>query len=161
MNMKKILQKLYIEMIAVILLVGIFFAFHFIIPVVKNTKNETSPQSTTLIIESKKTESLQNISFEKTKSLQQFTLIAGDTTIQIPFSHGGTLYDALLATKQKGALSFSGVKYTGLGFFITDIGALHQSNGKYLIYFINGTEASVGVSSYVPKDGDIVLWKLK
>jgi hypothetical protein len=159
--MKKILQKLHIEIIAVIIIIGIFFVFQFIIPVVKNTKSETSSQSTTSIIEPQKTESLQNISFKKTKSLQQFTLTAGDTTMQIPFSPGETLYDALLATKQKGALSFSGVKYTGLGVFVTDIGALHQSNGKYLIYFINGTEASVGVSSYVPKNGDIVLWKLQ
>jgi len=30
-----------------------------------------------------------------------------------------------------------------------------------LLYYINGKEASVGVSTYKPKNGDIIEWKLK
>ena len=106
-------------------------------------------------------ESPQKALPENTVSLSHFTLTAGDISVQIPFSSGDTLYDALLAAKQNGLLSFSGKEYQSLGFFMTDIGTLHQGNGKYLIYLINGTEASVGVSSYVPKNGDVVVWELQ
>jgi Domain of unknown function (DUF4430) len=71
------------------------------------------------------------------------------------------LYDALIVSKRDGTLSFSGIEYPGLGFFVTDIGTLHQGRGKYLIYYVNGVEASTGVSAYVPHDGDVIEWKLK
>lgn len=93
--------------------------------------------------------------------VRYFTLIVGSTNIHMPFSPGATLYDALSSAQKNGVLSFSGKEYNGLGYFVTDIDALHQANGKYLVYFINGTEASTGVSSYVVKEGDTIVWKLQ
>jgi hypothetical protein len=72
-----------------------------------------------------------------------------------------TLYDALVKIQSEKKMSFTGKTYSGLGFLVTSIGELQEGSGKYLIYYINGKEASVGVSSYVPKNGDVILWKLK
>ncbi len=84
---------------------------------------------------------------------------AGNTTIHLEPNQ--IFYDALVQAKNAGKLEFSGKNYPGLGFFVTDIGTLHSGNGKSLIYYINGKESAVGVSSYTLKDGDIIEWKLE
>ena len=89
------------------------------------------------------------------------TIRYGIASAQLSFSPGAKLYDVLLQAKKEGALSFSGENYPGLGFLVTDIGSLHQGGGKYLIYYVNGQQASVGVSAYPLKDGDVVEWKLE
>lgn len=88
-------------------------------------------------------------------------IFAGEVKIKSDFYSGQNFFDVLNTPNNKKNLSFSGKNYTGLGFFVTDIGTLHQGKGKYLFYYINGVESSVGVSAYYPKDGDIVEWKLK
>ncbi len=88
-------------------------------------------------------------------------LIAGNKTVLLQFIPGQTLYQLLSMEQNSDVIQFAGKEYSGIGFFITDIGDLHQGNGKYLFYYINGKEASLGVSSYVPAAGDIVEWKLK
>ncbi len=85
----------------------------------------------------------------------QATLYAADVQIEIPAA--GTLYEAMV----RGGVPLEGMHYPGIGFFATRVGPLKQGNGKYLMYFINGTEASVGVSSYMLRDGDVIEWKLK
>ena len=55
--------------------------------------------------------------------------------------------------------SFSGEDHPGLGFFIKEIDGVKGKAGSYWIYYVNGEEASVGVSNYILKDGDIVSWK--
>lgn len=87
------------------------------------------------------------------------TVSAGNTTIYL--EPNVIFYDALVEAKDSGKITFSGKNYPGLGFFVTDIGALHTGNGKSLLYYINGKQASVGVSSYTLKDGDVIEWKLE
>lgn len=89
------------------------------------------------------------------------SLIAGGQTTFIATYSGTSLYEALTAARQNGQISLSGKNYPGLGFFVTQINSLQSGNGKYLFYYINSEEASVGVSSYKPKDGDVIEWKLK
>lgn len=89
------------------------------------------------------------------------TIIVGEKTLQIKSYAGASLYDVLLSAKENGNITFSGKNYPGLGFFMTDIDSLHSEQGKYLFYYINNKEASVGVSSYSLKDGDIIKWELK
>ena len=88
-------------------------------------------------------------------------MAVGDKIIPLFIRAGTSLYDALSSAGDNGQVVFSGKSYPMLGFFVNDIGSLHNGNGKYLFYYINGKEASVGVSSYIPKDGDVVEWKLK
>ena len=90
-----------------------------------------------------------------------FTLVAGNTSIKLDAENGSTLYENLNIVKVSSEIKLAGKNYPHLGFFVTSIGTLHSSDGKYLIYFINGKEASVGVSSYILKNGDMIEWKLK
>jgi hypothetical protein len=92
---------------------------------------------------------------------QTITLVAGEINRKLEFTSGQTLYEILLTESSKNLLEFKGKEHTGIGFFVTDIGTLHQDNGRYLMYYINGIEASYGVSKYVPESGDIIEWKLK
>jgi len=89
------------------------------------------------------------------------TILAGEITTNISFSPDTLFYDALVEARNSGQIELEGKNYPGLGFFVTDIGTLHSGNGKYLLYYINGKEATVGVSSYILKDGDILEWKLE
>lgn len=91
---------------------------------------------------------------------ETFRLTAGGTDNLFPIT-GGSLLSILTAAKDRGEITFSGKEYSGLGFFITELGSLKEGNGKHLMYYINGKEASVGVSIYVPKTGDLVVWELK
>lgn len=95
----------------------------------------------------------QNVLFEQ--ETPSATLVIGDIYIKIPI--GATLYEVMESIN----VPFEGREYPGFGFFVTKIGILESSNGKHLMYFINNKEASVGVSSYIPKDGDVIEWKLQ
>ena len=89
------------------------------------------------------------------------SLTAGTVNVSLSIHTGDTLYDAMVRAQHAGMLTFSGKEYSGLGFFVTSVGSLTQAGGKYPMYFVNGVEASVGVSTYVPKSGDTIIWKLK
>ena len=91
---------------------------------------------------------------------ETFHLVAGTTDSSISVS-GGSLLSILTAAKERGEITLSGKEYSGLGFFVTELGSLKEGAGKHLVYYINGKEASVGVSIYVPKAGDLVVWELK
>jgi len=102
--------------------------------------------------------STESVSVKNTISI---TIIAGNKTLHTASYAGASLYEALLSAKENRDIMFFGKNYPGLGFFLTDIGSLHSGDGKYLFYYINNKEASVGVSSYTLKDGDVIEWKLK
>src|SRR5665811_104022 len=89
------------------------------------------------------------------------TITVDNTILSLDFNEGTSLYEVLIEAKAKGKINFQGRKYSGLGFFVSDIGSLHQGAGKNLMYYINGEEATVGVSSYMPKDSDIISWELE
>lgn len=98
---------------------------------------------------------------ETATNTESITVLAGDTTAHLLVAPNTLFYDALVQEKNTGKIALSGKNYPGLGFFVTDIGSLHAGSGKSLLYYINGKEATVGVSSYTLKDGDIIEWKLK
>jgi hypothetical protein len=89
------------------------------------------------------------------------TVLESDNVLHLSPRSGMSLYETLVSAQKNGQLEFSGKNYPALGFFITDVGTLHSGQGKNLIYYINNKEASVGVSSYIPQDGDVILWKLE
>lgn len=149
-------------LVGILILVGMFaFVPRSVVPQTNIPSSNTalpevSPQNTLPVKE------LPQKSHLETKApVRYLTLIVGSTNVRIPLSSRATLYDALSSAQENGILSFSGKEYQGLGFFVTDIGTLHQDNGKYLVYFINGTEASTGVSSYIVNEGDTIVWKLQ
>ncbi|MDP2788988.1 MAG: DUF4430 domain-containing protein [bacterium] len=89
------------------------------------------------------------------------TVIIDKQELKLPFKNGQSLYETFLKAEENKQITFDSKVYPSLGFFITDINGLHGGNGENLIYYINGKEANVGVSSYFPKNGDVVLWKLE
>lgn len=95
------------------------------------------------------------------KNTENIIIILGEETINLSVPQNTLFYDALAQARNQGQITFDGKNYPGLGFFITDIGTLHAGGGKNLLYYINGEEATVGVSSYTLKDGDIIEWKLE
>ena len=95
------------------------------------------------------------------KNTEDIILLLGKEIVNLSFTPNMFFYDALIDWKSQGKIEFAGKNYPGLGFFVTDIGSLHAGNGKYLLYYVNGKEATVGVSSYRLKNGDIIEWKLK
>ncbi len=86
----------------------------------------------------------------------------GEATVQISvFCRGGVAYDTSVTVGGSSptaldAIKASGIPYTGSdsgwGFFLTSIGGCGGSWGP--AFFVNGGEASAGVSSYVVNDGD-------
>ena len=86
--------------------------------------------------------------------------IAGEN-LEVRITDDMSVYDAMNVLKEEGKITFEGKNYPGLGFFVTRINSLISGDGKNLMYYINGVEASVGISTYEIKEGDIIEWKLK
>ena len=137
--MKKINKKSSIELFAVIAIIAALIVIFY-------AKEESAPFRR---------------SGQETISPARISLIAESPPVKIDFDAGDTLFAVLQKAKTQNIISFSGYEYPLLGFFVIEIGPLRSGNGKYLIYYINNKEASVGVSSYLPKNGDVIEWKLK
>lgn len=86
--------------------------------------------------------------------------IAGED-LEVVITDNMSVYDAMNLLKKESKITFEGKNYPGLGFFVTKINSLESGDGKNLMYDINGVEASVGISTYEIKEGDIIEWKLK
>lgn len=65
----------------------------------------------------------------------------------------------ILDNDNKYNFNFGYKKYPSLGIFIDEINGIKGGSGGYWIYYVNGKEASVGVSNYILKEGDSILWK--
>jgi NAD(P)H-flavin reductase len=101
-----------------------------------------------------------------TKSQEQpntatLTLKIKDVSHVLTFTPGQTLYQILTSEVNKKNIPITGKEYSGLGFFITQIGPLQSGQGTYLVYYINGTQATEGISAYTPHPGDNIEWKLE
>ena len=103
----------------------------------------------------------RQVTYIESPKTESATVLTGEATLRLLFSPNTTFYDALIQAKNSGQIEFAGKNYPGLGFFVTDIGTLRAGGRKSLLYYINGKEATVGVSSYTLVGGDIIEWKLE
>jgi len=96
-----------------------------------------------------------------TKKLERVELNVLGKNYNGEIVEGETVYQFMknLQDDKESNFSFSGEDHPGLGFFIKEIDGVKGKAGSYWIYYVNGEEASVGVSNYILKDGDIVSWK--
>ncbi|MBP6925694.1 MAG: DUF4430 domain-containing protein [Candidatus Pacebacteria bacterium] len=94
---------------------------------------------------------------------QQFsvTMIVGTEIFTFRYNEPMSLYELLVQARDDENISFDGKNYPGLGFFVSEINNLKSGSEGYLMYDINGTEASVGVSAYMINNGDEIVWQLK
>jgi hypothetical protein len=165
--MPKNYKKLYIGILIAICLSAVLLIMKPATPEIKNGKQEETPIVTfPAPVTSQKIEkdAINKTTQEETapsKNTEKVTVLAGEIKIDLSVPPNTIFYDALVDAQSEGKITFSGKKYTALGFFVTDIGTLHAGDGKDLLYYVNGKEATVGVSQYVLKNGDIVEWKLE
>ena len=88
------------------------------------------------------------------------TLNVLDQSYQIEIKKGDSVYDAMQTLNNLiDSFSFEAKEYPGLGIFINEINGIKGKSGAYWIYYVNEEEAFVGVSQYILKDGDSILWK--
>ncbi|MFA6999639.1 MAG: DUF4430 domain-containing protein [Candidatus Paceibacterota bacterium] len=89
------------------------------------------------------------------------SLIVLDKKYETEIKEGGTVYDAMrsIESVKENNFSFKIKEYVGLGIFVEGINGVMGELGKYWIYYVNDKEASVSVSKYVLKSGDIINWK--
>ena len=81
-------------------------------------------------------------------------------SFQINISNGDSVYQAMNnLTKEDNNFSFKTKEYPSLGIFVNEINGVSSIAGNYWIYYVNKKEASVGVSKYILKSGDVIDWK--
>jgi len=170
--MSKNQKKLYIILPIIFIFLVFFIVYKFskhadqsdVISTTPNAQIETSIKSVSPTKEETQTAKPLTQKIKETtntENAESVTVLSGETTTHLFFSQNTSFYDALVKARSEGKIEFSGKNYPGLGFFVTDIQTLHSGSGRHLFYYINGKEATVGVSSYTLKDGDIIEWKLK
>lgn len=72
---------------------------------------------------------------------------------------GDTVYLIMKRLGEKENFSFNYKEYPSMGVFVDEINGIKGEPGKYWIYYVNGVEASVSVSKYILKEGDVISWK--
>ena len=70
-----------------------------------------------------------------------------------------TVYDFMAKLEQERKISFKEKNYIGMREFITGINGLENNGSESWIYYVNGKQASVGVSNYKLKNNDMISWK--
>ena len=145
--MRKNKSYIYIILIALCIL-GSYFIF-------ANSKN--SKLSPTPGVGEMKSETV----IQKDAAENEVTLLVQNKTYTIEIKAGNTVYDAMTTLEDTKGINFAfhAKEYSSLGNFVDEINGIKGTPSKYWIYYINGKEASVGVSKYVLKSGDVISWK--
>jgi hypothetical protein len=85
-----------------------------------------------------------------------------DNTYNTEIKENSSVFDLMNEIKKENSsFDFKYKEYPSLGVFIDEINGVKGGDGKYWIYYVNDIEASVGVSKYLIKSGDIISWKKK
>lgn len=163
MNNKK--KYIVIVFILVLILIGIFLFLNFnnkrelplIIPLEQNYNQNKIESQSIILVEEKKENSPTALDIKNIK----VTLNVLDKTYNVNIKEGETVYDAMtnIQNVKENNFSFKSKEYPSLGIFINEINGIKGGSGKYWIYYVNDKKASVGVSNYVLKSGDIISWK--
>lgn len=100
------------------------------------------------------------------KTLREKRTITATITVQgknypLTISEYSTAYDLMISAKNQRLITLHATPYGDLGYMIDELNGLKNSSGekKYWIYYINGKKATIGISSYVIHEGDIIEWK--
>jgi len=95
------------------------------------------------------------------KNLTEYILKLNDNEYKISLAPSSSVLDLMNALQIRGDIKFQGHESAGLGFFVESINGLKNftDHTSYWIYYINGKSASVGISNYILKPGDIITWK--
>lgn len=90
-------------------------------------------------------------------------LIVNDALYEVSLPENSSVYEMMKMIRSENPdFSFNGKEYSGLGFFVEEINGVRNnkdSRENYWIYYINGKKAEAGISNYIVKSGDEILWK--
>lgn len=80
---------------------------------------------------------------------------------ELELSEPETAHQVMQQAAEQCGFSYQWKKYASLGVFVDALAGVttNKTKGKYWIYYVNGTKANVGVSSYTIVSGDELLWK--
>ena len=90
------------------------------------------------------------------------SLVVSDKEYKTEIKNNSSVFDAMKKIEEESTkdnmFSFKYTNNASLGNFVTEINGHAGTPGKYWIYYVNNLKASVGVSNYVLKSGDIIKW---
>ncbi len=118
-------------------------------------------QQTSTLVQETVTTSIQAISEEHKQLPYSATITVNQKNYTVDFEKEGTILKDLLDKLQtESDFTFSGINYSGLGFFITEINGIKNDNkqGKYWVYYLNGQSAQAGISVQKINSGDNIKW---
>lgn len=96
------------------------------------------------------------------KNSIQVSLTVVDKKYETHIKENSSVFEAMENIKNESTgNNIFDFKYTNnesLGNFVTEINGQYGTPGKYWIYYVNDKKASVGVSNYILKEGDIIKW---
>lgn len=166
--MKKNKQQIYIGITLLIFLsIGFYYlnfnnkkALPFIGP---SSQNSSQDKEESKVETDTKKEELQIAPKVISENNIKISLIVLDKKYETEIKEGSSIFEAMKQIEEKSTndnlFSFKYTEHSGLGSFITEINNMKGIPGKYWIYYINNEKASVGVSKYILKEGDIISWK--
>lgn len=125
----------------------------------KNNLNEELPTK----IPIKESEKEENIPIVVDINTIKVSLKVLDKEYRTEIKEGSSVFDTMKNIEERSVLNntfnFKYKEVSGLGSFVTEINEVKGAPGKYWIYYVNDKLASVGVSKYILKEGDIISWK--
>ena len=159
------MSKKYIKILISFLLITVLFLISFSFDKkISEEKEILKLENSTSLIKENKVEEIKSIKpeilAEKSKNEINITLEVLGQTYKISAPEKSSVYNVMniLKNQEKNNFTFNYKKYPSIGIFIDEINGVLGGQRSYWIYYVNGVEASVGVSSYILKDGDSVLW---
>lgn len=159
-------QKIYISMVFIFILLGLFIFVFFKsppskinteIPIKQTISSNPETATTTEIKPISETNSSQN----PVKKEIRITLKTKDTIYTASVPTNSSVYDAMNIISSTTSFRFKAKYYSGLGYFIQEVNEITNLNGTYWTLYINGLYSTKGASQYVLKNGDIIEWKFE
>jgi len=161
--MKKNQNKIIIIFTFAIIFLSVFYYFeNKTIDIKSNVKMEPRSEILEDKISEIEDELKENKDSRVIEEKETVSIIVLDKSYQIEIKNNETVYLAMKRLKEKDSnFSFNGKLYPSLGFFVDEINGAKNSLGSYWLYYVNGQEASIGISEYKLQNGDIISWKLE
>lgn len=94
-------------------------------------------------------------------SISRISLVAGTFSRTIDVPDGISVYDAMKLAASTTPFDFKATYYSGLGYFVEQIGGVKNSGGTYWTLYVNGEYSMVGASDRRIRSGDRVEWKFE
>lgn len=93
-----------------------------------------------------------------TKTIQVSLSVLGKT-YDTEVKENSTVFDVMKKMEGEGMFNFKFTENPGMGAFVTEINGAKGKPGEYWLYYVNDKKATVGISNYTLKNGDIINWK--